>query len=136
MKSTKNLVSTAVLIAALFTLSFTSVYTVAQTQKAPTKKELVTLLKTAKEPPEHLRIAAYYRAEAARLRQSAKEHTDLATIYGEKHPFAAMEAKHGDAFGQGASHCKKFAELAEEQAKEADALVALHEDMAKSAEQK
>ena len=47
-----------------------------------------------------------------------------------------MEAKHGDAFGQGASHCKKFAELAEEQAKEADALVALHEDMAKSAEQK
>jgi len=136
MKSTKNLVSTAVLIAALFTLSFTSVYTVAQTQKPPTKKELVTLLKTAKEPPEHLRIAAYYRAEAARLRQSAKDHAHLATIYSEKHPFAAMEAKHGDAFGQGASHCKKFAELAEEQAKEADALVALHEDMAKSAEQK
>ena len=136
MKSTKNLVSTAVLIAALFTVSFASVYTVAQTQKVPTKKELVTLLKTAKEPREHLRIAAYYRAEAARLRQSAKEHSDLAAVYGEKHPFGAMESKHGDAFGQGASHCKKFAELAEEQAKEADALVALHEDMAKAAEQK
>ena len=61
---------------------------------------------------------------------------DLAPIYGEKHPFAATEAKHWDTFGQGARHCKKFAELAEEQAKEADALVALHEDMAKPAKQK
>lgn len=94
------------------------------------------MLKTAKEPPEHLRIVAYYRAEAARLRQSAREHADLAAIYGETHPFAAMESKHGDTFGQGASHCKKFAELALEQAKEVDALAALHEDRAKAAEQK
>ena len=60
----------------------------------------------------------------------------MAAIYQQKHPFAAMESKHGDAFGQGASHCQKFADLAKEQAKEAEALAAIHEDMAKAAEQK
>jgi hypothetical protein len=136
MKSTKNLVSTAVLIATVFTVSFTSVYSAAQTQKVPTRKELITLLKTAKEPPEHLRIAAYYRQEAARQRQSAKEHSEMAEAYQKTVPFLAMEAKHGDAFPLGAPHCKRFAALALEQAKEDDALAALHEDMAKTAEQK
>jgi len=134
MKNAKNLVSTVVLIATLALLSFTSAYSVAQDQKVPTKKELVTLLKTAKEPPEHRRIAAYYRQDAVRLRQSAKDHSDLAVMY--RDTFAAMNAKYGDAFGRGASHCKKFAALALEQAKEDDALVALHEDMAKTTEQK
>ena len=68
--------------------------------------------------------------------QSAEEHSELATIYQQKHPFAAMESKHGDAFGQGARHCEKFAQLAKEQAKEAEALAALHEDMAEAADQK
>ncbi len=44
MKSTKNLVSIVALIVTLFTVSFTSVYAVAQAQKVPTKKELKTLL--------------------------------------------------------------------------------------------
>jgi hypothetical protein len=134
MKDVQRALSTVAVIVTLAVTSLVSVYSVAQDNKAsvPTKKELVTLLKTANEPAQHLRIAAYYRAEAARLRQSAKEHSDLAAIYGEKHPFAAMESKHGDAFGQGANHCKKFAQLAEEQAKEADALVVLHQDMAKA----
>lgn len=135
MKSTKDLVSTALVIAALFTVPSASIYTVAQTQKVPTEKELVTLLKTAQQPAEHLQIAAYYRQEAARLRQSAKEHSKLAVIYGQSHPFTAMESKQ-QALASGASHCKKLADLAEKQASEADALAALHEGMAKSAEQK
>jgi hypothetical protein len=134
-KKIGNLVSTFVLLALALT-SLGSVYSVAQEQKVPTKKELISLLKTAQEPPEHRRIAAYYQQEAARLRESAKEHSELAAIYQEKHPFAALKSKHGDVFGQGASHCKKFARLAEEQAKEADALATLHEGMAKAAEQK
>jgi hypothetical protein len=138
MKNVHRLLSTVAVLAALVALSSVSVYSVAQDKKSsvPTRKELVTLLKTAKEPPEHRRIAAYYRQEAARLMQSAEEHSELAAIYQQKHPFAAMESKHGDAFGQGASHCKKFAQLAKEQAKEAEALAALHEDMAKAADQK
>jgi hypothetical protein len=134
MKSTRNL--TAALIVALVTVSFTSVYSVAQDQRVPTKKELVTLLKTANEPADHLRIAAYYDQQAERLRQSAKEHSDLALIYAKHQPFLSMEAKHGDAFPQGASHCRKWAQLIAEQASEADALAALHKGMAKAAEQK
>jgi len=138
MKNVQRILSTVAVLAILVALPLVSVYSVAQDKKSsvPTRKELVTLLKTAKEPPEHRRIAAYYRREAASLMQSAKEHSELATIYQQQHPFAAMESKHGDAFGQGASHCEKFAQLAKEQAKEAEALAVLHEDMAKAAEQK
>ena len=124
MKSAKIVL---VIIVAVF---LTTAYSAAQDVKVPTKKELVTLLKTAKEPPDHLRIAAYYAQEAARLRSQAKEHSEMAAIYEQTHPFAAMESKHGDAWGQGASHCKKFAQLALDGAKEADALAALHKDMA------
>ena len=138
MKNVQRIHSTIAVLAIVVALSLVSVYSVAQDKKSsvPTRKELVTLLKTAKEPPEYRRIAAYYRHEAASLTQSAKEHSELAAIYQEHHPFAAMESKHGDAFGQGASHCQKFADLAKEQAKEAEALAAIHEDMAKAAEQK
>ena len=138
MKKVQRILSTGAVLASLVASSLISVYSVAQDKKSsvPTRKELVTLLKTAKEPPEHRRIAVYYRHEAASLMQSAKEHSELAAIYQQKHPFAAMESKHGDAFGQGASHCQKFADLAKEQAKEAEALAAIHEDMAKAAEQK
>jgi hypothetical protein len=138
MKSIHRILSTVAVLATLAALSLVSVYSVAQDKKSsvPTRKELVTLLKTAKEPPEHRRIAAYYRHEATSLTQSAREHSELAAIYQQKHPFGAMESKHGDAFGQGASHCEKFAQLAREQAKEAEALAVLHEDMAKEAEQK
>jgi hypothetical protein len=135
MKSIKNLVSTAALITALITLSFASVYTAAQDQGVPTKKEFKTLLKTAKEPPEHLKIAEYYRHQAAKLRADAKEHAELAQTYAKTVP-NPMEAKHGDTFGAGASHCKKWAELQAEEAREAEALATLHEDMAKAAEHK
>lgn len=132
MKNSRNLLTTIFSIAVLAAVSFTSVYSFAQDQKVPTRKELATLLKTAKEPADHLRIAAYYKQEAARLRQTAKEHADLAGIY-QTHPFAAMGSKQGDALPHGASHCRKLADSALAQAKEADALTALHEDMAKAA---
>lgn len=132
MKNVQRILSTVALVVVLAATSLVSVSAAAQDQNSavPTKKELVTLLKTANEPPEHLRIAAYYRAEAARLRQSAKEHSELVAIYSGP---AARESKRGDAFAQAAGHCQKAATLAEEQAKEADALVALHDDMAKAA---
>ena len=138
MKSVQRTLSMVVIVITLAIASYVPVYSVAQNKESPipTRKELITLLKTAKEPPEHRLIPAYYRQEAARLMQSAKQHSELAEIYKERHPFAAMESKHGDAFGQGASHCEKFANLTKEEANEAEALATLHEDMAKEAEQK
>jgi len=137
MKNAKSLLITAIFsVVALTAVSFPSIQAFAQDQKAPSKQALRTLLETARAPADHLRIAACYRQEAARQRQIAKEHSELAALYGKTHPHAAMEAKHGDSFGQGVSHCQKFAELALEQAKQDDALVSFHEDMAKEAEQK
>lgn len=135
MKSTKNLVSTLALIATLALLSLSTIYSAAQDQGVPTKKEFKTLLKTAKEPSEHLKIAEYYRHEAARLTASSKEHAKLAQTYATHFP-NPVEAKHGDTFGAGSSHCKKWAELQAEEAKQAEALATLHEDMAKAAERK
>ena len=133
MKNAKNIGATAIVIATLAVLFLNTTYSAAQDQKVPSKKELVTLLKTASEPPDHLRIAAYYTQEATSLRQSAQEHSALAAIYEQTHPFAAMEVKHGDAFGQSASHCRKFAQLALDEAKEADALATLYKEMATTA---
>jgi hypothetical protein len=129
--------SSLVAIIALALASFTPIYPPAAAQNNPTvtKKELKALLKTAKEPVDHQRIAAYYHQEAARLTLSAKEHEGLAAIYKHNPPNPAMESKHGTSV-EGATHCNRWAELATEQAKEAEALAALHEGMAKDAEKK
>jgi hypothetical protein len=128
--------SSLTLIVALTLVCFISVYPAAA-QNNPTidKKELKVLLKTAKEPAEHQKIAAYYRQEAVRLNQAAKEHEEFAAIYKQNPPNAAMEAKHGWAV-EGTSHCNRWAELSKEQAKESEALAVLHEGMAKDAEKK
>src|SRR6266702_4363180 len=124
----------ALVLTLVSALSLFSTYAAASENQVITKKEFKTLLKTAKEPVEHRKIAAYYRQEAAHLTASAKEHAELAEVYAKNPPFPAMEAKHGTAFAQGAQHCKRWAELSAEQAKEAEALAAMHEEMAKAAE--
>lgn len=136
MQTTRMNLLAALAIIALALSSFAPVSIAEKDKPVISKKELKTLLKNAKEPVEHRKIAEYYRQEAQRLTASSKEHSELAEIYAKNPPFPAMEAKHGTAFGQGAPHCKRWAELDAEQAKEAEALAALHEDMAKAAEQK
>jgi hypothetical protein len=121
MKSKGNLVSTGLLIAALFAVSFASAYAVAQSQDAPTKDEVTALLKTAKTPLEHHRISMYYQQEALRLKQDAEFHRAYANIYGK---------------GQGLAHCTNLAKLDDAAAKEANALALIHENLAKDVEQK
>jgi hypothetical protein len=137
MKTLRPNLTIAATTIALLLLSFAPAYSAAQHKKPViSKKELTVLLKTATEPADHQKIADYYRQEAARLTASSKEHAQLAEIYAKNPPFAGMESKHGAGFGQGASHCNKWAELQAEEAKEAEALAAMHEDMAKQAAQK
>jgi hypothetical protein len=138
MKTVQSRLQAVLVIIALALAPFASVYLAAAQTKSTTisKKELKVLLKTAKEPADHRKVAEYYRQEATRLTASAKEHEALAEVYTKKPPFPAMGAKHDIAFGQGAQHCKRWAEFQAEEAKEAEALATLHEDMAKAAEQK
>jgi hypothetical protein len=133
---TANRKPVALVLVLVLASSLLSTYAAASENQVITKKEFKTLLKTAKEPVEHIKIAQYYRQEAARLTASAKEHEELAEVYAKNPPFPAMEAKHGTAFSQGAPHCRRWAELSAEQAKEAQTLAEMHEDMAKAAEQK
>ena len=121
MKSTKNFVATALLIAAMFTSPVLSVYAAGQNGDIPSKDEVTALLKTASTPLEHHRVAMYYKEEASRLTQDAVFHRAYANIYGK---------------GQGFSHCNNLARLDEQAAKEVTALQAMHEKMAKAAEQK
>lgn len=125
---------TNLLIVSFAMLSFASVYAAAtDAQRPPTKHELNTLLKNAKTPADHLRIASYYHEEAQRLRSSAQEYLKQAAVYDKNPPFPALESKHGAAFGMGASHCRFWAKQDAEDAAKAEAQAALHEDMAKKA---
>ena len=127
----------AVLTIIALTLSFFVPSSMAEKNKPVlSKKELKVLLKTAKEPAEHRKIAEYYRQESQRLTASSKEHAALAEAYAKNPPFPAMVAKHGDHYRQAATDCRRQSELLAEAAKQAESLAALHEDMAKEAEQK
>ncbi len=81
-------------------------------------KQLEALIANAKTPADHEKIAAYYRQEAARLKNDAEMHRVDAGIYGK---------------GPGLLHCTNLARLDEEAAKEASSLAAMHEKMAKEA---
>src|SRR5712692_6101530 len=119
----------ALVLALVLASSLFSTYAAAGENQVITKKEFKTLLKTAKEPVEHRKIAAYYRQEAARLTASAKEHEELAEFYAKNPICPAVGAKHVMAFGQGAQNCERWAEFSTEQAKEAESLAAMHEVM-------
>ncbi len=136
MKTSRINLFAALVIVTLALSSFVPLSVAAENKSSLSKKEVKALIANAQTPAEHREIAAYYREQAQRLVASSKEHAEMAETYA-KHPaFAALESKQGSSFGQGASHCRRWAQLDEEQAKEAEALAALHDEMAKSAEQK
>lgn len=120
MKGMKNLASTAVTFAMLFAISIPA-YSAPQTGDTPTQDEVTTLLKSAKTPLEHHRMAMYYKEEAARLQKEAESHRAWVNIYGK---------------GQGATHCANLVRVYEQGAKDAVALATMHQEMAKEAGQK
>jgi hypothetical protein len=136
MNTLRNITVSLVLILSLLSVSSTPAFSSSAKAKGSiSKADLKVLLKTAQTPAEHRKIAEYYRQEAAKLAAVAKEHRDLALVYEQRPPNPALEAKHGSAV-EGASHCRRWAELTEQEAKEAESLAELHEGMAKMAEQK
>jgi hypothetical protein len=127
----------ALMIVFLTLLSLAPAYSAAaENNSMLSKKDLKELLANAKTPAEHQKIATYYRQKAQRLNDSSKQHSELAATYAKNPPFAALEAKHGIAFGQGATHCRYWAKRDAEEATKAEAIAARHEALAKAAEQK
>lgn len=95
-----------------------------------TKKEVKTLVATAKTPEDHMKLARHFRQEADTLEAQAKEHDDLALEY-RKNP-SAMSMKMPMS-PRSAEHCEYFAKSAREAAKAARELATSHEQMAKEA---
>ncbi len=127
-RSTWHFGTTLVIILGLLLPTFASGQTGVNTATNPahkklSHKELKNLIATAKTREDHLRIADYYRGEAARLRKEATEHQDLATAYAngtiwEPPKLGLLQ------------HCKQFAESFAHAAEVADALAADHQKMA------
>jgi hypothetical protein len=92
------------------------------------KAELKALVAKAETPADHMKLSRHYSAKAEQLEAEAKEHEELAkeykghvTVHGLKHPMS----------GQTAEHCELFAQQFAKAAKEARAMAAAHENMAK-----
>ncbi|MGD0775936.1 MAG: hypothetical protein ABSC05_24225 [Candidatus Solibacter sp.] len=122
----------AVAVAALFTLflGVTPHMNAADSKVRLTKKEVKTLVATAKTPEDHMKLARYFNQEADQLEAEAKEHDELAQEYRKNpNPMASKLPMSG----RTAEHCAYFAKSTREAAKAARELAAAHEQMAKDA---
>src|SRR5258708_3422172 len=107
----------------------------AQIPPSISKKELKTLLATAKTPAEQERLAAYYRDKAQDLKAKAQEFSAQAD-YLATQP-SAIEGKCTRSFlskqgisCNGTSHYRYFSTLYAQEAEDAEALAAQHHQLA------
>jgi len=117
-----RLLSTALL--ALFGLVGLSA---TEPKTAQTKKELKTAITSAKTPADHQRIAAYYQKQADNMLAEAKQHDELAVLYGKS------QNPQAERVGKNAEYCKYFAEYARKAAQQDQELAKMHEEMATQA---
>lgn len=92
--------------------------------------EVKALVKTAKTPVEHQKLARHYTAMAEKHEAEAKEHDALAAEYTNRP--TGHDMKHPMS-GQTAEHCKFYAEHCRKAAQEMRSLATAHQEMAKSA---
>lgn len=95
-------------------------------QKLSEKKQaLKHLLNNTRTPADHLRLAAYYRHRAQKLRNRSEAHEAEAQGYASRSVF---EPKTGIPGGL-LRHCREWAWRYAEDAKQADALAAVHDKL-------
>jgi hypothetical protein len=95
-------------------------------------KELVALIENAKTREDHETLASYYHSEAVRLRARSKYHEEMADL--NRNMPAGRNPALAKVPGQVAGHCEYFVKEYAKEAEEANALAALHYQMAKAAE--
>lgn len=80
------------------------------------------LIESATTPQQHAALAHYYESKAASARKRAAEHREMGKSYSgaKATQLAAMK-----------THCEKLATLVDDEAKEYDAMAAMHKGMAK-----
>jgi hypothetical protein len=109
-------------------VSFTGSAYAVKPAGALSKKELKTLIATAKTPAQHTKLANYYRYEANEFQARAKEHEEMGADY-DKNP-ALHPVPKGQTLGD---HCRNLMRYYSDAAKTATEMAAMHEEMAKAA---
>jgi Tfp pilus assembly protein FimT len=103
----------------------------AQQNENLSKKQLNSLIATAKTPAQHQRIAHYYSAQSDSYLAQSKEHAQMAEGY------KANPAINNGKFSRGTvGHCEYLAQSFKEMSTKAGELAQMHEQMAKDAQQK
>jgi hypothetical protein len=95
------------------------------------KRQLNTLIATAKTPAEHQRIAQYYQTKAQDYLAQSKEHEAMAAAYKANSSMSTNKNR-----ASTISHCEYFAQTFKDLAAKSQELAQLHDQMAKDAEQK
>jgi siderophore synthetase component len=108
--------------------SSAEVRAVDQTPPNINKKEVKTLLATAKTPEDQEHLAAYYRDKAQRLRAKAQEFSAQAD-YLATQP-ATIESKQGISCNC-TSHYRYFSKIYAQEASDAEALAGQHDQLAR-----
>ena len=112
----------------MFSLSAFAVQSTApelQSEQKLSKKQLKHLVNHAKTPADHLQLAAYYRHKAQQLRNRSAAHEAEADGYASRTVF---EPKTGIPGGL-LRHCRDWAWRYAEDAKQAEALAAMHDKL-------
>jgi hypothetical protein len=99
----------------------------AENSLALSKKELKTLLATARTPADQQRLAAYYHDKAKRRTAKARDFSAQADILA-KQP-ATVESKQGISCNC-TSHYRYFSKLYAQEAKDSETLAAQHDQLA------
>lgn len=94
-------------------------------------KNVTKLVTEAKNPADHKAVSAFYRKESRDLQREANQHTELAKkLVSEAGGQLPSASHHYDQ----AEHCRRFADLLEKAAQEAQSLANFHEGLAQSSE--
>lgn len=90
-----------------------------------TKQEVKQLIKTAKTPEDHMKLAHYYQYEADKFKSEAEEHKEMSAEY------AGRPLPKGYPMSE---HCNDLSGYLTRASEKAERLAAMHEEMAKAAE--
>lgn len=116
------------LVVLLGILSFVALGFAVERPRELSKKELQKLLTTASTPQDHLRLAGHFEAKAKKYEAEAASHAESAKMYRAKPTVSEVKRPMAP---DTAAHCDYLAESLGKAAKEARALAAAHEAMAK-----
>jgi hypothetical protein len=126
MKRTFGVLSLALVLA---TVAFSQTSSAPQPQtETLSKKQLLSLIATAKTPAEHQRIAHYYEAKAQDYLDQSKMHQEMADQYRKNPLFSSSKLSAGTI-----GHCEYLAKSLKDDADKMQELAQLHERMAKDA---